>query len=110
VTRGSTAHEFWMDGALMVSSASNTGTTIASRTLGMIGGASGQNGQGAEHYLDAAWGRDLLPAEIAELTADPWQLVDFGIAADSWMGATAAASPYPFPYRSRVWTDFRLRR
>jgi len=109
VTRSSTAHELWLDGALVASSSSSTGSTIASRTTAMIGSMTGLAGQGAEHYLDAAWGRDLLPSEIAQLTADPWQIVDFGLAPDSWMPGIASAAA-PFPYRSRVWTDFRLRR
>jgi len=113
ITRSSTVHELWLDGALVASSTSSTGSTIASRTTAMIGSMTGLAGQGAEHYLDAAWGRDLLPAEIAELTADPWQLVDWGIASDSWLGGATAgggAAPSPFPYRPRVWTDYRLRR
>lgn len=78
LSRGSAAHELWIDGSLILSSSSSAGTSALNRNRAWAVGAGGTL-LPAVYFMSAGWNRDLMPAEIAALSENPWQLFDWGL-------------------------------
>jgi hypothetical protein len=76
VLDGSTAnvtHTLYEDG-VQTATAASTGAIVLGTNDFMIGRCPDATGWGARHYLYAFWDRVLTPAEVRQISRNPWQI------------------------------------